>query len=170
MQAVMTLVTTALFALALGACSPKEAIQPGYDYAIATAGTRSFRFDTDSGPGVIKVLIEEQNLGSAGAEMAEIEFPPGYHGVTHPHELEIIYVLDGALDHIVNGESHILTPGMVGVVREPDVVVHRSASPAGARVLVVWPLGGEVAGFDASGMPQTPLTGASGNTNQLSPE
>ncbi len=160
MQAVTPSVTIILLALALGACSPREAVQPGYDYDVATAGTRSFRFDTDSGAGLIKVLIEERNLGSAGAEVAEVHFPPGYHGVTHPHELEIIYVLEGALDHIVNGESHILTPGMVGVVREPDVVVHRSASPEGARVLVFWPLGGEVAAFEDSGMPQTPVSPA----------
>lgn len=112
MQAVTPSVTIILLPLALGACSPREAVQPGY------------------------------------------------HGVTHPHELEIIYVLEGALDHIVNGESHVLTPGMVGVVREPDVVVHRSASPEGARVLVFWPLGGEVAAFEDSGMPQTPVSPA----------
>jgi quercetin dioxygenase-like cupin family protein len=151
----LILVMAALTSLA--ACSRTPDPAPRADYDIATAGTRQFEFDTATAPGVIKILLEESNLGSAGVEMAEIFFPPDYHGTTHPHDFEIIYVLEGTLDHIVNGESHLLTPGMVGVVREPDLVVHRTASPDGVRVLVVWPTGGEVAGFEGSGMREQPL-------------
>jgi quercetin dioxygenase-like cupin family protein len=124
-------------------------------YDIESAGTRQFEWDSDTGTGWIKVLIEEGNLGSAGAEIAEIRFPPGWQGEPHQHELEILYVIEGELDHIVNGESHILTPGMTGVVRARDRVVHRTHSPDGVRVLVIWPLGGEVAGLAASGMRET---------------
>lgn len=126
-------------------------------YEIESTGTRQFEWDSGSGTGTIKVLIEEKNLGSPGAEIAEIFFPPGAEGESHVHELEIIYVIEGELGHIVNGEMHVLKPGMTGVVRAPDQVVHKTLSPEGARVLVVWPLGGEVAGFAASGMRQQEL-------------
>ena len=148
-----------LLALAaiLAACGPESADTPEYSYDVATVGTRQFEFDTETGPGVIKVLLEASNVGSGDVEMAEIFFPPEYHGTTHPHEFEIIYVLEGRLDHIVNGQSNLLLPGMVGVVRKPDLVVHRSASPEGVRVLVVWPQGGEVAGFEDPSMRETAL-------------
>lgn len=140
--------------IAVTACDSQPAVDPAaYEsYEIVSKGTRQFEWDSDNGPGSIKVLIEAANLGSAGAEIAEIRFPPGWQGSAHAHELEIIYVIEGELDHIVNGESHLLGPGMTGVVRARDRVVHRTNSGTGARVLVVWPLGGEVEGFAASGM------------------
>jgi len=153
------LFAAASLVLVLAACERNDAEKgvTRVDYDIVATGTRRFEWDTDTGAGSIKVLLEQANLGSAGAEVAEIFFPPGFKGTTHPHELEIIYVLEGELDHIVNGESHILGPGMIGVVREPDLVVHRSQSPEGVRVLVIWPLGGEVAGFEQSGMREIEL-------------
>jgi quercetin dioxygenase-like cupin family protein len=146
-------------AAALTACNTEHAADPvAYTgYEIESTGTRQFEWDSDGGTGTIKVLIEEKNLGSAGAEVAEIFFPPGMEGESHVHELEIIYVIEGELGHIVNGEMHVLSPGMTGVVRAPDHVVHRTLSPEGARVLVVWPLGGEVEGFAASDMREKAL-------------
>ena len=140
-------------------CSQEPAHDPAaYErYQIVSSGTRQFEWDTDTGPGWIKLLIEESNLGSRGAEIAEIYFPPAYQGEPHPHELEIIYILEGELDHIVNGESHILTPGMVGVVRARDRVVHKTNSDGGVRTLIIWPLGKEVAGFEESGMREIDL-------------
>ncbi|MDH4048575.1 MAG: cupin domain-containing protein [Gammaproteobacteria bacterium] len=137
-----------------GSCNLEKAPDPAaYErYDIVSTGTRQFEWDSDNGPGWIKVLIEEENLGSAGAEIAEIWFPPGWQGEPHPHVLEIIYVIEGELDHIVNGESHILSPGMTGIVRARDRVVHKTHSPDGVRVLVIWPLGGEIAELAASGM------------------
>lgn len=146
-------------AILCAACSQEPPPDPAaYEtYEIVSAGTRQFGFDTETAPGWIKVLIEESNLGSQGAEIAEIYFPPDYEGQPHPHELEIIYVLEGELDHIVNGESHVLAPGMVGVVRARDRVVHKSVSEGGVRTLIIWPLGKEVAGFEGSGMSETKL-------------
>jgi len=41
-------------------------------------------------------------------------FPPGTNSSEHPHGVtEIFYVLEGELEHIVNGDSHMLTPGML---------------------------------------------------------
>ncbi len=139
--------------LGLSACDKSVGPDPAAyeNYDIVSAGTRQFEWDTENGAGVIKILIEENNLGSQGAEIAEIWFPPGFEGQSHPHELEIIYIVEGELDHIVNGESHILKPGMTGVVRARDRVVHKTHSPEGVRTLVIWPLGGEVAGFAESG-------------------
>ena len=48
---------------------------------------------------------------------------------------EIFYVLEGELEHVVNGESHTLMPGMLGYVKPPDRVNHIVApdgSPTGA--------------------------------------
>ncbi len=151
----------ALFAgsIAISGCKAEKAANPAAyeNYQIESSGTRQFEWDSAGGTGTIKVLIEEKNLGSAGAEVAEIFFPPGSEGESHVHELEIIYVIEGELGHIVNGEMHVLSPGMTGVVRAPDHVVHKTLSPEGARVLVVWPLGGEVAGFTASDMREQAL-------------
>ncbi len=113
-------------------------------YEIAGSGTRRFEWETDTGPLWLKVLVEESNLGSSGAEVAEIFFPPDYQGEPHLHELEIFYVLEGQLGHIVNGVPHLLKPGMIGIVRAPDLVIHRSESKEGVRALVFWPLGKEV--------------------------
>ena len=148
-----------LLILFLGACGMSKGPDPAaYEsYEIVSGGTRQFEWDTENGPGIIKMLIEETNLGSQGAEIAEIWFPPGFEGQSHPHELEIIYIIEGELDHIVNGESHILKPGMTGVVRARDRVVHKTHSPDGVRTLVIWPLGGEVAGFAESGMREIDL-------------
>ena len=117
-------------------------------YEIAGSGTRRFEWDTDTGPLWIKILVEESNLGSSGAEVAEIFFPPDYQGESHPHELEIFYVLEGELGHIVNGVPHLLKPGMIGIVRAPDLVIHRSESKEGVRALVFWPLGNEVSALE----------------------
>jgi len=142
-------------ALCAGCSAPDPAAYDSYE--IVSSGTRTLEWDTPTGPGIITVLIEEANLGSRGAEVAEIWFPPGYEGSPHPHELEIIYVLEGELDHIVNDQSHILKPGMIGVVRARDRVVHRTNSPAGVRTLVIWPLGNEVGPLSESGMRETAL-------------
>jgi len=145
--------------LLCGGCEAPAPVDPAaYEtYDIVASGTRQFEWDTESGPGIIKVLIEEANLGSKGVEIAEIWFPPGYHGSVHPHELEIIYVIEGELDHIVNDQSHILKPGMIGVVRARDRVVHKTNSPEGVRTLVIWPLGNEVGPMSSEGMRETSL-------------
>jgi quercetin dioxygenase-like cupin family protein len=145
--------------LAVGGCAEdsSDPAAPRVSYDIVPIPARQFEWDTDTGPGWIKILIEEASLGSSGVEVAEIYFPPGFKGTTHPHELEILYVLEGELDHIVNGESHILKPGMVGIVREPDLVVHRTNSVEGVRTIVIWPLGKEVDGFKASAMREIAL-------------
>lgn len=135
--------------------APAEESHTAAPYEFSSAGTRQFQWDAENGPGWIRVLVEEANLGSSGAEVIEVFFPPGHEGAAHFHELEIIYVIEGELGHIVDGEMHVLTPGMVGIVRFPQEVVHKTLSDDGVRVLVIWPLGNEVKGLQ--GMTETPI-------------
>jgi mannose-6-phosphate isomerase-like protein (cupin superfamily) len=121
------------------------------DYARTTTGTRIL----EAPNGVsIRVLVEAANLGGPEVEMGEITFPVG-SGATPPGEssprahrhgaVEIFYVLEGTLDHIVNGESHVIGAGGVAVVRPGDTVVHRVVGDTPVRALVIWAPGGEVA-------------------------
>ena len=109
-------------------------------YAPATHGTRWLE-----GPGVaIKVLVEASNFGGAEVEVAEIVLQPGGSAATHRHgSHELIYVLEGVLDHVVNGETHRLEPGMVGVVKQGDTVAHKVASTTPVKAVLVWAPGGE---------------------------
>ena len=136
------------FLILLGCSEQNQEVNSNNNYQKQSTGTRILEWDDINEIGWIKVLIEESNFGEKGVEIAEIYFPPGYQDIAHMHQLEILYVLEGELDHIVNGVSHILTPGMIGIVKEPDLVVHRSNSENGVRVLVIWPNGKEVQVLD----------------------
>ncbi len=90
----------------------------------------------------IKVLLDETTFGAKDLDVAEITFPAGTDSGDHPHgSSEIFYVLSGAPEHIVNGQSTTLTPGMVGFVKPPDRVRHRTAVET--KALVIWAPGGE---------------------------
>jgi len=94
----------------------------------------------------IEILVETANLGSGEVELAELTFPAGAQSAAHRHgSIEILYVISGRMDHVVNGESHVLEPGMVGIVRPEDTVEHRVLSDEPVRVLAVWAPGGEAA-------------------------
>ena len=54
------------------------------------------------------------------------------------------YVIEGELEHIVNGKKYVLGPGMIGHVRPPDEVIHRGkADGPPCKALVIWAPGGE---------------------------
>jgi quercetin dioxygenase-like cupin family protein len=91
----------------------------------------------------IRMLLDESNLGGAEIEIGEITFAPGSSSGDHPHgSTEVFYVLSGELEHIVNGESHVLKPGMLGFVRPPDQVNHVVGNET-TKALVIWAPGGE---------------------------
>lgn len=48
------------------------------------------------------------------------------------------------MEHIVNGESALLEPGMIGIVRKGDTVSHKIPSDVPCKALVIWAPGGEV--------------------------
>jgi quercetin dioxygenase-like cupin family protein len=92
----------------------------------------------------IRLLLDEANLGGTEVEIAEITFPPGSSSGGHPHgSTEIFYVLSGTLEHVVNGETHRLEPGMLGFVRPPDRVNHVVPGSEPVKALVIWAPGGE---------------------------
>lgn len=113
-------------------------------YRKSTAGVRDFML----GATAVKVLIDSATLGGGEMEMAQLTFPPNPNAPPRNHvhgRVEVLYVLSGQLDHIVNGVSHKLTPGMAGIVRPGDQVAHRIPGPDTTRVLVIWASGGELA-------------------------
>ncbi len=114
------------------------------EYATATKGSRYLEFG--EGRSSFKILLEASNLGGNELELAEHSFAPGTNISAHPHgSVEIFYVLSGELEHTVNDETTLLTPGMVGVVRPGDTVIHRVPSTdTPAKVLIIWAPGGEV--------------------------
>jgi quercetin dioxygenase-like cupin family protein len=120
------------------AAQQSAAAAPASSYARATSGTRWLE-----APGVaIKMLVEASNYGSGEVEVAELTLQQS--SAAHQHtSAEIIYVLDGVLDHVVNGESHRLEPGMVGVVKPGDSVIHRVVGTQPVKALLVWAPGGE---------------------------
>jgi len=140
----------AIASLALAAGAGGAHSQGGDGYERATRGTRVLEGD---GGFAIKMLVEASNLGGSEVEIGEITFPvgAGATGGAHAHaHVEIFYVLSGTFDHVVNGEAHRLTPGMVGIVRPGDEVVHRVVGDEPVRALVVWAPGGEIGRFDSN--------------------
>lgn len=126
------------------------------EYEKATRGTRWF--ESSRSALTIKMLVEATNLGSSELEIGEITFPAGSapRRGHHHTSIEIFYVLSGELEHVVNGESHLLTPGMVGIVRPGDEVIHRVPGNEPVRALVIWAPGGE-ADRIAPGFDQRPV-------------
>ncbi len=90
----------------------------------------------------LRLMLSDANIGPE-VSMGEMTFPPNSPSGEHQHgAIEILYVLSGELEHSVNGKTEILTPGMVGYVRPPDKIRHKTGA-AGAKVLVVWVPGQE---------------------------
>ncbi len=90
----------------------------------------------------LRLMIDETNLG-AEASVGELTFPPNSDSGDHAHgAIEMFYVVSGELEHVVNGKSQILKPGMTGYVKPPDQVRHKTG-PAGAKVVVIWVPGEE---------------------------
>ena len=94
----------------------------------------------------LKVLLDGRGR-DGNVDVAEITFSPGTNSGDHPHaSTEVFYVLEGQLEHVVNGESRILEPGMLGFVEPPDVVNHITQSDGTlTKAVVIWAPGGEAA-------------------------
>jgi quercetin dioxygenase-like cupin family protein len=90
----------------------------------------------------LKLMLDESNVGPE-VTVGELTFPPNTDSGDHAHgAIEMFYVLTGELEHVVNGKSQILKPGMVGYVKPPDKIRHKTG-PAGAKVVVIWVPGDE---------------------------
>jgi quercetin dioxygenase-like cupin family protein len=87
-------------------------------------------------------VLDETNVGKE-VSVGEITFPPNADSGEHAHgAIEIFYVLSGELEHVVNGTSQILKQGMVGYVKPPDRIRHKTGA-AGAKAVVIWVPGDE---------------------------
>jgi quercetin dioxygenase-like cupin family protein len=90
----------------------------------------------------LRLILDETNVGGE-VSMGEITFPPNLDSGDHTHDaIEMFYVISGELEHVVNGKSQILKPGMAGYVKPPDKVRHKTGA-AGASAVVVWVPGAE---------------------------
>ena len=90
----------------------------------------------------LRLMLDESNLGPE-ASLGELTFPPNSDSGEHTHgAIEMFYVVTGELEHVVNGSSQLLKPGMAGFVKPPDRVTHKTG-PAGATAVVVWVPGEE---------------------------
>ncbi len=134
--------THLLFVIALSLCG-LASVYAGEDddYARATAGTRIFE---NEGGALIKILVEAANLGDSSVEVGELTLLPGARSGGHAHgALEIFYVVSGEMEHVVNGESFMLKPGMVGIVKAGDEVRHNVLGNEPCVSVVIWVPGGE---------------------------
>lgn len=120
--------------------APSAHAQAAATYERASTGTRQLTLPTGT---VIKMLLDASVLGTSEVEVAEITFPAGASSGAHRHgAVEMFYVVEGVLGHVVNGVEHRLEPGMAGVVKPGDEVQHRVLEGP-LKVVVIWAPGGE---------------------------
>ena len=112
------------------------------EYGVSGRGTRWL--ESPSGL-TVKMLVEQSNLAGTEVEIGEINFPADYRpSPPHRHgKVEIFYGASGKLGHTVNGEKHVIEPGMVGIVRPGDTIVHSVESDEPVKGLVIWTPAGE---------------------------
>jgi len=91
----------------------------------------------------LRLILDENNVGK-DVSLGEMIFPPGIDSGDHTHgAIEIFYVVSGTLEHVVNGKSEMLGPGMVGYVKMGDTVRHKTGPAGPVKAMVVWVPGAE---------------------------
>lgn len=124
-----TWLTSAMLAFSVVATAAAQSKPQGVTYRAPSGAT-------------LRLILDSANVGP-DISLGELTFPPNGDSGEHAHgAIEIFYVLSGELEHVVNGKSQILTPGMVGYVKPPDKIRHKTG-PAGAKVVVMWVPGAE---------------------------
>ena len=116
----------------------------GLSLATAVAGQEKLQGTLYRSPGgtTLRIMLDESNVGPE-VTVGEMIFPPNQDSGDHQHGAkEMFYVVSGELEHVVNGRSQFLKPGMAGYVNPPDKVRHKTG-PAGAKVVVIWAPGDE---------------------------
>ncbi len=92
----------------------------------------------------IKVLIDQESVGTTQVTVAELLLPPGTHVPAHQHgSVEVFYVLSGELEQTIEGKTQKLTPGMSCLVPARTNTTHKVTSSEPVRALVIWVPGGE---------------------------
>ena len=134
-------VTCALMCTLLAGGYPARASAQVSVPAAPTTGQRGELYRSPGGA-TLRLLLHDGNVGPE-ATVGELTFPPNSDSGDHQHgAIEMFYVLSGTLEHVVNGRSEKLTPGMTGFVRPPDTIRHKTG-PDGAKVVVIWVPGDE---------------------------
>jgi quercetin dioxygenase-like cupin family protein len=111
----------------------------------APAGAAAPRNFVSLGGVRMHVVLDEKDLRGNEVEIVELTFPANSDSGDHRHAVtETFYVLEGELEQVVNGTPVKLSRGMSVSIRSTDQVRHKSG-PNGAKVLVVWAPGGEIA-------------------------
>jgi quercetin dioxygenase-like cupin family protein len=89
--------------------------------------------------GALRMLLDAPELGGSQVSVGERSYPPNYESTEHSHKsIEVIYVLSGQFQHVVNGQTHVLNAGMLGLVRPGDKVRHKTGGGGGVRTLMIW--------------------------------
>jgi quercetin dioxygenase-like cupin family protein len=128
----MTTWTLTTLAVLLASCAATAAPQSG----------KTGETYRSPGGSTLRLLLDDSNVGPE-VSVGELTFPPNADSGEHTHgAIEMFYVLSGELEHVVNGKSYVLRPGMTGYVRPPDKIRHKTGA-AGAKVIVVWVPGDE---------------------------
>jgi quercetin dioxygenase-like cupin family protein len=113
----------------------------GMSAAAAQSGKPGETYRSPGGS-TLRLFLDDSNVGPE-VSVGELTFPPNADSGEHTHgAIEMFYVLSGELEHVVNGKSYLLRPGMTGYVRPPDKIRHKTG-PAGAKVIVMWVPGDE---------------------------
>jgi quercetin dioxygenase-like cupin family protein len=98
---------------------------------------------TDPARGNLQMLLDKEGLGSGELSMGERTYPANYTSAEHVHQgIEILYVLEGEFHHEIDGRTHVLRPGMIGVVKVGDKVRHKTGSRP-VKLLMIWAPGEE---------------------------
>jgi N-acyl-D-amino-acid deacylase len=93
----------------------------------------------------MRVLADQTDVRGDEVEIVELTFPPKSDSGDHRHAVtETFYVLEGEMEQVINGTPVKLASGMSATIRSTDQVRHKSG-PNGAKVLVIWAPGGEIA-------------------------
>ena len=88
--------------------------------------------------GDLRLILGEQQLGSKEISIAERLWPANYQGAEHSHAtIEVIYVLSGEYLHILNGQTQVLGPGMVGFIKPGDKARHTTGPRGPAKALLI---------------------------------
>src|SRR5689334_5513774 len=93
--------------------------------AVAQAGKTGETYRSPGGS-TLRLFLDSSNVGPQ-VSVGELTFPPNADSGEHTHgAIEMFYVVSGELEHVVNGKSYLLGPGMTGYVRPPDKIRHKT--------------------------------------------
>jgi quercetin dioxygenase-like cupin family protein len=99
---------------------------------------------TDPARGDLRMLLDKSGLGSSELSVGERTYRANYTSTEHVHQgIEILYVLEGEFQHEINGQTYLLRPGMIGVVRVGDKVRHKTGPSGPVKLLMIWAPGEE---------------------------